>query len=103
MTGRARAQTSADRRDAVVELAQDLHDLQSWLALDLMLFPVSIHHDHLRHQYLRPPSRLLVCRKLPGSTTTLAPRRARLEALGIEALCQKPRPRRNSPRLADAP
>jgi len=39
----------ADRRDTVVELTQDFHDLEAWFRLDLMLFAVTVHHDHPRH------------------------------------------------------
>jgi hypothetical protein len=39
----------ANRGNAIVELAQDLHDLETGLALDLVLFAVTVHYDHPRH------------------------------------------------------
>src|SRR5258708_36255907 len=61
VTGGARAHAAADGRDAVVELAQILHHLDSGLRLDLVLDSVAIHDPHQRHAPLRDPN-LLVCR-----------------------------------------
>ncbi len=49
VAGGAGTQAAAYRGDAVIELAQDLHDLQTGLRLDLMLFAVPVHYDHPRH------------------------------------------------------
>jgi hypothetical protein len=51
----AGAKASANRRDAVVELAQNFHELQTGLGFDLVLFAVTIYHSHSRHQSSASP------------------------------------------------
>jgi len=34
---------------ALIELAQNLHHLETGLCLDVMLFPVPVHYNHPRH------------------------------------------------------
>src|SRR5579884_2846862 len=50
VTGRARAHAAAYSGDAVIELAQGLHDLQTGLGIDFMLDSVAIDDTQERHE-----------------------------------------------------
>src|SRR6185437_11241470 len=62
VAGRTGAHAAADRRDAVVQLPQVFHDLETGLCLDLMLLTVAI--DHAQQSHLPTSVRLT---KGPGA------------------------------------
>src|SRR5215475_3170358 len=62
MTGGAGAHATADRGDAVIELAQILHHLQSGPRFDFVLDSVAIHDSQERHAVPYPLFELrIVC------------------------------------------
>jgi hypothetical protein len=49
VAGRAGTEPAADRRHAVIELAQGFHDLETDLPLDLVLIAIAVGHQNPRH------------------------------------------------------
>jgi hypothetical protein len=49
VAGGAGAHPAADGRDAILEFAQGLHDLETGTGLDFVLLSVAVGHDQLGH------------------------------------------------------
>src|SRR5215469_11984481 len=73
---RARAHPAADRGDAVVELAQRLHDLQTFFGVNLMLDSIPIDDSQQRHVLAPTPLATRKGAKFAGDRAR-APARAR--------------------------